>query len=182
MATHDMPVLISRVCETTGFKKVSLVAHSQATTQTLTALCKHFTPELGVRPSIACLLTPAIYAEPLLQTWVFRAFGLLSHDLWHWFLGIHAFIQSMIAHMGILSVRLFGLMGYVVFNYMFKWSVTGWDRDLRNRGFCLRLRSLVGRLCGGGWGSWGIVLQVRDVFLIRGKRRRLSMRRIRRMW
>lgn len=37
--------------------------------------------------------------------------------------------------MAILPVKVFGLMGYVVFNYMFKWSDTRWDRDLRDRGF-----------------------------------------------
>jgi hypothetical protein len=46
----------------------------------------------------------------------------------------------MIALMAFLSVKLsriklFGLTGYVVFRYMFKWSDRRWDRDLRNRGF-----------------------------------------------
>ncbi|QDS72155.1 hypothetical protein FKW77_004444 [Venturia effusa] len=135
MATRDLPALVSRVCAVTGFEKVALVAHSQGTTQTLISLSKYFTPELGRRMSVACLLAPAIYAGPLLQSWVFRAFGLLSHKWWHRVFGIHAFIQSMIALMAILPVKVFGLMGYIVFSYMFKWSDTRWDRDLRNRGF-----------------------------------------------
>lgn len=135
MATLDLPALISRVCEATGFEKVGLVAHSQGTAQTLLSLSKHFTPELGQRLSVACLLAPAIYAGPLLQTWVFRAFGSLSHKWWQRVFGIHAFIQSMITLMAILPVKVYGVMAYVVFSYLFKWSDTRWDRDLRNRGF-----------------------------------------------
>jgi len=37
--------------------------------------------------------------------------------------------------MKVLPVRVFGVMGYVVFSYMFKWSDTRWDRELRTRGF-----------------------------------------------
>ncbi|TLD32489.1 Serine-type carboxypeptidase F [Venturia nashicola] len=41
----------------------------------------------------------------------------------------------MIALLAILPVQLFGTMGYVVFSYLFKWSDTRRDRDLRTREF-----------------------------------------------
>lgn len=136
MATRDLPALISRVCETTGFEKVGLIAHSQGTTQTLLSLSKHFTPELGKRLSVTCLLAPAIYSGPLLrESWIFRAFGLLNHTWWQRVFGIHAFIQSIISLMSFLPVKVIGVMGYVVFSYIFKWSDARWDRGLRTRGF-----------------------------------------------
>jgi pimeloyl-ACP methyl ester carboxylesterase len=112
MATRDLSALISRVCETTGFEKVGLVAHSQGTTQTLIVLSKHFRPELEDRISVACLWAPAIYAGPVLQGWLFRAFGLISHEAWHRGLGIHAFIQSMIA-----------LIAFLPVNYLDSWDM-----------------------------------------------------------
>lgn len=131
----DLTALISRVLYETGFEKLGLVCHSQGTTETLVALSKEHRPELGERISVVCALAPAAYAGPLIDRIHFRFMRMISPSAFRLIFGIHAFIPFMMSMRQILHSRLFGLLGYWVFSYLFKWTDTRWDRGLRNRMF-----------------------------------------------
>lgn len=131
----DMTALISRVLYETGFEKLGLVCHSQGTTQTLVALAKEQRPELGKHISVFCALAPAAYAGPLLDRSYFRFMRNISPSTFRLFFGIHAFIPFMITVRKVLHPKVYGVLGYYVFSYLFGWTDARWDRGLRSRMF-----------------------------------------------
>jgi pimeloyl-ACP methyl ester carboxylesterase len=135
MGVMDLPALISRVLSETGFSKLALVAHSQGTTQTLVALAKEQRPEIGKKISVVCLLAPAAYAGPLIGKMYFKFMRVISPAMFRCFSGIHAFIPFMMDMHRLLPANFYGFMGYRVFSFLFNWSDSRWERDLRNRCF-----------------------------------------------
>lgn len=135
MGVMDLPALISRVLEETGFPKLALIAHSQGTTQTFVALAKEQRPEIGEKISVFCALAPAAYSGPLIKKAYFRFMQLISPGMLRLVFGIHAFIPIMMFAHKVLPGRPFSWMGYHVFSFLFSWSDSRWDRDLRNRMF-----------------------------------------------
>lgn len=135
MGVMDLPALISRVLAETGFPKLGLIAHSQGTTQTLVALAKEQRPEIGEKISVFCALAPAAYSGPLIKKAYFRFMQLISPSMFRMVFGIHAFIPLMLVAHKVLPARPFSWMGYHVFSFLFSWSDSRWDRDLRNRMF-----------------------------------------------
>lgn len=135
MGIMDLPALVSRVLSETGFPKLALIAHSQGTTQTLVALAKEQRPELGEKISVVCLLAPAAYAGPLIGKMYFKFMRVISPAMFRCFFGIHAFIPIMMSMHRMLPANFYGFMGYRVFSFLFNWSDSRWERDLRNRCF-----------------------------------------------
>jgi pimeloyl-ACP methyl ester carboxylesterase len=135
MGVMDLPALISRVLNETGFSKLALVAHSQGTTQTLVALAKEQRPEIGDKISVVCLLAPAAYAGPLIEKMYFKFMRVISPDMFRAMFGIHAFIPFMMRMHSLLPRNFYGFMGYRVFSFLFNWTDQRWERDLRNRYF-----------------------------------------------
>lgn len=135
MGVMDLPALISRVLEETGFNKLGLVAHSQGTTQTLVALAKEQRPDIGDKISVFCALAPAAYAGPLIKKMYFKFMQIISPSMFRLLFGIHSFIPFMMRMHQILPGRLYGAMGYRVFSFLFDWSDSRWEQDLRNRMF-----------------------------------------------
>ncbi|EXJ56763.1 hypothetical protein A1O7_07107 [Cladophialophora yegresii CBS 114405] len=135
MGVMDLPALMSRVLEETGFEKLGLVCHSQGTTQTFVALAKEQRPDLGDKISVFCALAPAVYAGPLIGKMYFKFMRVISPAMFRIFFGIHAFIPLMMAMHRALPGKLYGAMGYRVFSFLFDWTDTRWDRGLRNRLF-----------------------------------------------
>ena len=135
MGVMDLPAFISRVLAETGFEKLSLVAHSQGTTETFVALAKEQRPELGEKISVFCALAPAVYAGPLIGKMYFKFMRVISPAMFRMFFGIHAFIPFMMTMHSLLPARMYGLMGYLVFGFLFNWSDLRWDRGLRDRFF-----------------------------------------------
>jgi pimeloyl-ACP methyl ester carboxylesterase len=135
MGVLDLPALISRVLQETGFSKLALVAHSQGTTQTLVALAKEQRPEIGDKISVVCLLAPAAYAGPLIGKMYFKFMRIISPGMFRAMFGIHAFIPFMMHMHKLLPGKFYGFMGYRVFAFLFNWTDQRWDRELRNRCF-----------------------------------------------
>ncbi|CRL24602.1 AB-hydrolase-associated lipase region [Penicillium camemberti] len=135
LGTLDLAALTSRVLYETGFEKLGLVCHSQGTTQTFVALAKEHRPELGEYISVFCALAPAAYAGPLVSRPYFRFMSLLSPAMFRVIFGIHSFIPSMMTARRLLPPRIYGTLAYWVFSFLFDWSDTRWERDLRHRMF-----------------------------------------------
>lgn len=135
MGVMDLPALISRVLEETGFEKLGLVCHSQGTTETFVALAKEQRPDLGKRISVFCALAPAVYAGPLIGKMYFKFMRIISPAMFRIFFGVHAFIPFMMTMHAWLPARLYGAMGYRVFSFLFNWTDDRWERDLRDRMF-----------------------------------------------
>lgn len=49
--------------------------------------------------------------------------------------GIHAFIPLMMDMHGLLHPKIYGWLGYKVFSFLFDWTDTRWDRELKARMF-----------------------------------------------
>ncbi|KGO66500.1 hypothetical protein PITC_012180 [Penicillium italicum] len=135
LGTLDLAALTSRVLYETGFEKLGLVCHSQGTTQTFVALAKEHRPELGEHISVFCALAPAAYAGPLVSRPYFRFMSLLSPAMFRVVFGIHSFIPSMMTARRLLPPKIYGTLAYWVFSFLFDWSDTRWERDLRHRMF-----------------------------------------------
>lgn len=135
MGVMDLPALIARVLSETGHPRLALVAHSQGTALTLVALAKEQRPEIGRRISVACLLAPAAYAGPLIGKMYFKFMRVISPGMFRAIFGIHGFIPIMMDCHRILHRRLYGFMGYRVFNFLFNWSDKRWEKELRDRCF-----------------------------------------------
>jgi len=135
MGVMDLPALMSRVLEETGFEKLGLVCHSQGTTQTFVALAKEQRPDLGDKISVFCALAPAVYAGPLIGKMYFKFMRVISPAMFRLFFGIHSFIPLMMTMHRMLPGKIYGAMGYRVFSFLFNWTDTRWDRGLRDRLF-----------------------------------------------
>lgn len=135
MGVLDLPALISRVLAETGFPKLGLVAHSQGTTQTFVALAKEQRPDIGEKISVFCALAPAAYAGGLVGKMYFKFMRVISPGMFRCIFGIHAFIPFMMEMHKILPGNFYGAMGYRVFAFLFNWTDTRWERDLRDRMF-----------------------------------------------
>lgn len=135
MGIMDLPAMISKVLQETGFPKLALIAHSQGTTQTFVALAKEQRPEIGEKISVFCALAPAAYAGPLIGKIYFKVMRLISPGIFRLIFGIHAFIPLMMQAHKILPASFYGWIGYHVFSFLFSWSDSRWDRGLRNRMF-----------------------------------------------
>ncbi|PQE04336.1 sterol esterase protein [Rutstroemia sp. NJR-2017a BBW] len=135
MGVMDLPALTSRVLSETGFPKLALIAHSQGTTQTLVALAKEQRPELGDKLSVFCALAPAAYAGPLIGKIYFKFMRIISPSFFRIIFGIHAFIPFMMTMHKVVPGKLYGLLGYHVFHFLFNWSDNRWDRGVRDRCF-----------------------------------------------
>ncbi|THV83274.1 alpha/beta-hydrolase [Aureobasidium pullulans] len=135
MGVLDLPALISRVLAETGFPKLGLVCHSQGTTQTLVALAKEQRPDIGEKISVFCALAPAAYAGPLIGKAYFKFMRVINPNFFRCIFGIHAFIPFMMRMHTILPAKFYGAMGYRVFAFLFNWTDTRWEMDLRDRMF-----------------------------------------------
>ncbi|KAH8692101.1 putative ab-hydrolase associated lipase [Talaromyces proteolyticus] len=135
MGTLDLPAFISRILYETGFETVGLICHSQGTTEAMVALAQDQRPELGKHISVFCALAPAAYAGPLIKNMYFRFMRKISPGAFRLFFGIHAFVPIMMAMHKLIPPHIYGYLGYRVFSYLFGWTDTRWDRDLRARMF-----------------------------------------------
>ena len=137
MATLDLPALVDAVLEKTLCPKLALIGHSQGTSSSLIALHKDFCPDLGAKISVACLLAPAAYSGPILNSpsWFFKIMISLSPSLWRVCFGKHAFLNPFMPVMNHVPMSTVSAVGYPLFHYLFKWSDRNWDAGLRKRSF-----------------------------------------------
>jgi pimeloyl-ACP methyl ester carboxylesterase len=135
MGVLDLPAFISRVLSETGSEKLGLICHSQGTSEAFVALAKDQRPDIGRKISVFCALAPAVYAGPLIEKMYFKFMRIISPRSFRIFFGIHAFIPFMMTMHAHLPSRLYGVLGYRVFSFLFNWSDQRWDLELRNRQF-----------------------------------------------
>lgn len=142
MANYDLPAMVDHVLQSTGSgSKVALVAHSQGTTQTFLALLskniKRNNSSLNKKISCFVALSPAVFGGQLLRTKLFiRFMNTLPQPLFKYFFGIHSFMPIMM-HMRSVLVghRIFGFLSYAMFNFLFDWDDSLWDKRYRTRQF-----------------------------------------------
>ncbi|KAH7035381.1 sterol esterase [Microdochium trichocladiopsis] len=135
MGVYDLAALTSRVLFETGFDKIGLICHSQGTTQTFVALAKEQRPDLGEKLTVFCALAPAAYAGPLIGKMYFKFMRIISPAAFRIMFGIHAFIPLMMDMHALLHPKIYGWLGYKVFSFLFDWTDTRWDRELKDRMF-----------------------------------------------
>jgi pimeloyl-ACP methyl ester carboxylesterase len=137
MATLDLPALVDRVLALTDSPKLALIGHSQGTSQILVALHKDFVPDLGSKISVACLLAPAAYSGPILNSprWFFKVMIRMPPKIWRICFGRHAFLNPLLPLMNHVPMKAVSAVGYPLFHYLFQWSDRNWDAGLRQRSF-----------------------------------------------
>lgn len=141
MCQYDLKCLIETVLEkTVHFEKLTLVAHSQGTTQSLMGLVngeKLYSSKFKLIDKIDnfVALAPAIYPGPLLHEKAFVRFMGMGIDS-PWVFGTKSFIPLMMFMRNIgAGTKLFSFFSYIMFNYMFDWNDVLWDKQLRDRNF-----------------------------------------------
>lgn len=136
MAYYDLPVMIDHVLATTDSTSstLSLMCHSQGTTQGFITLDSD---KCGLNAKINSFiaLAPAVYGGPLLDTRLFiRAIAMMSQK--GWFFGINSFLPIMMTmRRALIKTEIFGKMSYMMFNYLFGWNNSLWDKGLQSRHF-----------------------------------------------
>ncbi|CEP62749.1 uncharacterized protein LALA0_S06e02916g [Lachancea lanzarotensis] len=140
MVKYDLRALVTAVLEKTVKSKLTLVAHSQGTTQGLMGLANGETIyeddfRLVDKVENFVALAPAMYPGPLLQERLFVRFmsRFIASPV---FFGKRSFMpQMMMMRSLMVGTKLFSFLSYVMFNYLFDWNDTLWDKSLRNRHF-----------------------------------------------
>ncbi|TID30805.1 hypothetical protein CANINC_000721 [Pichia inconspicua] len=135
MAQNDIPALLNSINtlrkDTTP---VSIIAHSQATTQCIYLLNSSI-PLLNLGKIV--LLAPAVYMGPLFYKLPFISFmRSLPDKLFNAVFGPTAFMP-MLMHLGSLLGHLpgYGTLSYSVFATIFHWDDHLWDKRIRNHLF-----------------------------------------------
>ncbi|SCU96775.1 LANO_0E14334g1_1 [Lachancea nothofagi CBS 11611] len=140
MAQYDLQALVSSVLQKSQKEKLTLVAHSQGTTQGFMGLINSETIygndfRLIDKVENFVALAPAVYPGPLLEEKYFVRFMSKFIDTPFVF-GKSSFMPQMMAMRSLLvGSKVFSFLSYVMFNYLFDWNDTLWDRPLRDRHF-----------------------------------------------
>lgn len=135
MAEYDLITMVEFVKSKTNHKKISLVGHSQGTTQIFLALINNYNGIVNdIENFIA--LAPATYPGPLLFD--STVLNLLSKGVSNKFMfGNKCFLRiMMIVRNLVVGKAFFSFVCYTIFNYLFDWNDTLWGgSNLRNRHF-----------------------------------------------
>ncbi|KAG0667437.1 hypothetical protein C6P45_005490 [Maudiozyma exigua] len=135
MAEYDLITMVEFVKSKTQFKKISLVGHSQGTTQIFLALINNYNDIINDIENFVAL-APATYPGPLLFDSI--VINLLSKGVENKYIfGNKCFLRIMMIVRNICVGRaFFSFICYVIFNYFFDWNDTLWGGpNLRNRHF-----------------------------------------------
>lgn len=140
MIEFDLKALVSSVLEKTHKPKITLIAHSQGTTQTFMGLVngeRIFKDGFNLNDKLEnfVALAPAIYPGPLLEEKSFVKF-MVNYINSPFVFGKKSFLPLMMTMRNLMvGSKLFSFLSYIMFNYLFDWNDTLWDRDLRDRHF-----------------------------------------------
>ncbi|SCV03512.1 LAMI_0H08746g1_1 [Lachancea mirantina] len=140
MVKYDLPALVDEVLVKAGKPKISLVAHSQGTTQVFMGLVNGEALYDGSFRLIDKIenfvaLAPAVYPGPLLDEKGFIRF-MSRYVAKPWAFGRGSFLPLMsVMRKLMVGSKLFSFLSYVMFNYLFDWNDTLWDKPLRDRHF-----------------------------------------------
>lgn len=145
MVKYDLTLLIDTVLAKTQYEKLTLISHSQGTTQAFMGLVNEdefFPPGSGTKESFFTskianyvALAPAVYPGPLLKEKLFLKLMTKGIDN-PWFFGETSFFEIMMIVRNLcIGESLFSFVCYTIFNYLFDWNDTLWDIPLRDRHF-----------------------------------------------
>lgn len=143
MTRYDLETLVDAVLEKKQhkFEKLSLIAHSQGTTQAFMGLVneddiyKVTDFRLSSKLDNFVALAPAVYPGPLLDEKLFVKF-MAKHIDNKWVFGDKSFVPLMMEMRDIMAGhKIFSFLSYVMFNFLFNWNDILWDRPLRDRHF-----------------------------------------------
>ncbi|CUS22233.1 LAQU0S05e00694g1_1 [Lachancea quebecensis] len=140
LVQYDLRALVSTVLEKTGKEKLTLIAHSQGTTQGFMGLANGETVydddfRLLDKLENFVALAPAVYPGPLIEEKMFVRFMSRFIDSPYVF-GRRCFLPLMMLMRSLMvGWKMFSFLSYVMFNYLFDWNDSLWDKPLRNRHF-----------------------------------------------
>jgi len=123
---YDVPAAVSHVRNSTGGKRVVYVGHSQGAAEAFVALHEH--PELSNHLQLLVGLAPAVFAHPPPRWVVKHLLAPLSASTIQFLFGKGCFIPVMLVVQKYVSATLFANLAYAVFNYLFGWTDTLWQR------------------------------------------------------
>jgi len=144
LAMYDFPAMVNHVCDVTGYFKIAFIGHSQGNGLAFLSLSKGLRPELGKKLSLFVALAPAVYAGPLTHGFPFTPLRHLGWKGWKWVFGMFIstrtrcerctstmagvldFIPLMRHSFDWVPARLYALVGYVMFAYLFSWTDNHW--------------------------------------------------------
>lgn len=140
MVQYDLRALVETVLKKSKNEKLTLMSHSQGTTQGFMGLVNgellyQDGYNLSERIENFVALAPAVYPGPLLDEKTFVKFMAKGIDN-PWIFGNKSFLPLMLFMRRITNgVILIPFMSYVMFNYLFDWNDSLWDKPLRDRHF-----------------------------------------------
>jgi len=135
MCKYDLTAMIDQILKITGFSgKISLVGHSQGTSQIVMLLSKNIDVGYADKIESCTLLAPAIFGGPMLNQKLFiRFMRMLPDSIFDLFFGKHAFIPIMISLRNMMyKTPMYGLSSYSMFSYLFDSDDYKWDITLRD--------------------------------------------------
>ncbi|KAG8889078.1 Mannose-6-phosphate isomerase [Tulasnella sp. 332] len=147
LATHDLPAMIDHVSMTTGYSKITLLAHSQGAGAAFIALAQGMRPDIGEKLSGFIAMSPACDWD----SWV-RLFGVMDFiPLMQWSYDYVPFPVF------------FATIGYAMFAYLFGWTDANWLLRRKTKQFRFTptpvSSSSLFWWCGkGGWAARGCSL------------------------
>ncbi|GAA6054392.1 hypothetical protein JCM3770_002234 [Rhodotorula araucariae] len=136
LALYDLPAVVDHVRRDTGYDKIAFIGHSQGNATMFCSLAQGMVPELGEKLSIFIALAPAVYAGPLTTGFPFTALKNMRWKTWRRWFGLLDFIPLMRISYDWVPSRLFGLLGYQMFAFLFNWTDANWLLDRKAKMFC----------------------------------------------
>ncbi|BGP47363.1 hypothetical protein JCM10450v2_003215 [Rhodotorula kratochvilovae] len=136
LALYDLPALVDHVRRDTGYDKIAFIGHSQGNATMFCSLAQGMVPELGEKLSLFIALAPAVYAGPLTTGFPFTALKNMRWKTWRRWFGLLDFIPLMRISYDWVPSRLFGLLGYQMFAFLFNWTDANWLLDRKAKMFC----------------------------------------------
>lgn len=135
MCRYDLTAMIDQIFKITGFSgKLSLVGHSQGTSQIVMFLSSSMGINYADKIENCTLLAPAIFGGPMLNQKLFIKFmRFLPDPMFDLFFGRRAFIPILISLRNMMyKSRMYGLASYSMFSYLFDSNDYKWDVSLRD--------------------------------------------------
>jgi len=131
----DLVDVVDFVLQTTGYKQLAYVGHSQGTGSMFLALNKY--ADFGKKLSSFTALGPAVYPGSSLKRLPFRVMKMVP-SRWAWSLvfGVREFLPALDLIRALLPKSLFGHMAYIIFAYLFDFHDHNWVDRHKPKIFC----------------------------------------------
>lgn len=131
----DLVDIVDFVLQTTGYKQLAFVGHSQGTGSMFLALNKY--ADFGKKLSSFTALGPAVYPGRSLNRLPFKVMQMVpSRWAWSFVFGVREFLPALDLVRVLLPKSLFGHMAYIVFAYLFDFHDHNWVDRHKPKIFC----------------------------------------------